>query len=94
MATVGDPYLHLSTVHARLGDPVMFPLPPEMALDRLDVLVAPEAPEAVPHDPQLAVLTLAIQDLTDAIHALTVIWQQPPWYRRLGRWLRRTFWRR
>ncbi len=79
MAHLGDPFLHASGVHARLGDPSMFPVPEAQA---------EESGAVVPHDAQLAAHTLALLDLTEAVRELTALLSRPPWYRRLWQWLR------
>ncbi len=78
-AHLGEPFLHASGVHARLGDPSMFPLPEPQG---------DEAAPVVPHDAQLAAHTLAVLDLTEAVRELTAILARPPWYTRAWRWLR------
>lgn len=74
---LGEPHLWSSGVHARLGDPGMFPVAPEVIAEAGETL-----DDRIAHDPQAAVLTLAMRDLTDAVRELIVTLNRPPWYRR------------
>ena len=83
---LGEAHLHTSAYHARLGDAGLFPIPDESPV------MAPRLGAPAPvSSTELAVLTMAICDLTDVIVDLTAALLRPPWYVRVWRALLNSF---
>ena len=83
---LGRPTMQVSGHDFKLGEPPLtLEFPTGAAHDE-----AARAARAV--DDEVDPLLDALRDLTAAVRTLTLILQTPPWYVRLGRWLR-SFWR-